>query len=196
MTISLLAYLATFSRQLYFRRSYFFTFFKLLRHNSYSFGESISSEQLLFFNKLRFRKIHFTTAVIFSECLIFMNETSTEQPLCENRKFFRAVPFQNSYFSGGVIAQNKDIYKRAPLIEARNSAQHQLFQKRYIFEKPTFAGELTFQSGCFFKKRHLLQQQHFQKSYFLTAYFFRRVAISLLRFLSSATLTIYQFVIK
>ena len=73
-----------------------------------------------------------------------MNEASTKQPLCKNRKFFRAVPFQNSYFSGGVIAWNKDIYKRAPLIEARTSAQLQLFQKSYIFEKPTFAGELTF----------------------------------------------------
>ena len=36
----------------------------------------------------------------------------------------------------------------------------------------------------------------FQKSYFLTTYFFRRVAISLLRFLSTITLTIYQLVIK
>ena len=41
-----------------------------------------------FFKELRFRKSHFSAAVIFSEYLIFRNETSTEQPLCENRKFF------------------------------------------------------------------------------------------------------------
>ena len=88
-----------------------------------------------FFKELRFRKSHFLAVVIFSEYLIFRNETSNEQPLCENRKFFRAVPFRNSYFYGGVIAQNKDIYRRAPLIEAGTSAfsKNILFLESYLF---------------------------------------------------------------
>ena len=88
-----------------------------------------------FFKELRFRKSHFLAVVIFSEYLIFRNETSNEQPLCENRKFFRAVPFRNSNFYGGVIAQNKDIYRRAPLIEAGTSAfsKNILFLESYLF---------------------------------------------------------------
>ena len=83
---------------------------KLLLHTSLT----TSTQQLLFrsiyffraaafFKELRFRKSHFLAAVIFSEYLIFSNETSTGQPLCENRKFFRAVTFWNSYVFGGVI---------------------------------------------------------------------------------------------
>ena len=128
--------------------------------------------------------------------LIFRKQTSIEQSLCQNRKFFRVVTFRDSYFFGGVIAQNKDIYRRTPLIEAGTSAQHQLFQKSFIFEKPTFPGELPFQGCHFFKRRYFLQQQPFLKGYFLTTYFFRRVAISKLNFLSTATLIIYQLAIK
>ena len=46
--ISPLACVATFSRQLYFGRSYFFTLFQSNYFDSYFFGTAISSEQLLF----------------------------------------------------------------------------------------------------------------------------------------------------
>ena len=195
-----------------------FPFWHIQRFFRVNFGEvhtslTTSTQRLLFrsiyffraaafYKELRFRSSHFLAAVIFfSEYLIFKDETSTEQPLCENRKFFKAVTSRNSYFFGGVIAQNKDNYRRAPLIEAGTSAQHQLLQKSYIFEKPAFPGEISFWSGHFFKRCYLLQQQPFQKCqgrgrYFLTTYFFRRVAISQLRFLSKATRTVYQLVIK
>ena len=68
--------LTTLTQQLIFRRIYFF-------------------RAATFFKELRFRKSHSIAAVIFSEYLIFRNETSTEQPLCENRKIFRAVTFWN-----------------------------------------------------------------------------------------------------
>ena len=139
---------------------------------------------------------HFLAAVIFTEYLIFRNKTSTEKSLCENRKFFRAVTFWASQFFCRVIDQNKDIYRRAPLIGAGTSVQHQFFQESYIFEKPTFPGGLPFQSSHFFKRCYLLQQQTFQKSYFLTKYFFRKDAVSQQRFVSTATLTIHQLVIK
>ena len=110
-----------------------------------------------FFKQLRFRKSHFLAVVIFSEYLIFRNETSNEQQLCENRKFFRAVPFRNSYLFGGVIAQNKDIYRRAPLIEAGTSAfsKNILFLESYLFWAATFSYELLshnilFQRSCYF----------------------------------------------
>ena len=38
-------------------------------------------------------------AVIFSEELLFQNESSTEQPLLEKEKFFMAAIFRNSCFS-------------------------------------------------------------------------------------------------
>ena len=82
--------------------------------------------------------------MIFSEYLVFRNETFTRQLLCEKRKLFRAVAFWNSYFFVGAVASNKDIYRRASLIEAGTSVQHQLFQQSYIFEKPTFSRELLF----------------------------------------------------
>ena len=178
MVIFLLPYLPTFSGQLYYWRSYFFTLLNYF-DKTVALLEHLFIRPVAFFKELRFRKSYFLATVIFSEYLIFRNQTSTKQSLCENRKFFRVVTFWNSYFFGGLIAQNKDIYRRIPLIEAGTSAQHQLFQKSYIFEKPTFPGELPFHKG-----------------YFLKAYFFRRVAISQLCFLSTATLTIYQLAIK
>ena len=101
-----------------FRSSIFSDFFrialfseKLLLHTSLTTSTQQLPFQSLnifrpaaFCKELRFRKSHFLAVIIFSEYLIFRNETSTEQPLCENRKFFRAVTFRNSYFFGGVIA--------------------------------------------------------------------------------------------
>ena len=54
---------------------------------------------------------------------------------------------------------------------------------------------LYHQSSYFFRRCYLLYKLPFQKSYFLTIYFFRRVIISQLCFLFSATLPIYQLVV-
>ena len=129
IAISLLACIATFSGQLYFWRSYFFTIFQseyLDTNNSYIFGAAIFLEQLLF---LLFQKSHFFAAVIFSEQLLFQSENSTEQPLLENKKFFMAVTFRNSYFS---------------LFRIKISKKELLFQGRYFCTVSTFSEKLHF----------------------------------------------------
>ena len=97
IAISLLAYVATFSGQLYFGRSYFFTLFQ-----SNYFDTTVTfSEQLFFQNSccfLLFLNSHFFTGVIFSEQLLFRSETCTKQALFENKKFLTAVTFRNTYF--------------------------------------------------------------------------------------------------
>ena len=209
MAISLLAYVVTFSGQLYFRRSYLeVTAFRvttltqqLLFLGSHFFRASACFEELLFQNS------HFIAAVIFSQQLLFQSETSTEQPLLENRKFFRVVTFRNNYLFGGGIVWNKVsteelLFRSRYFCTASTFSEELYFGKKLISQKRNiphytfFSGELPFQSGYFFKRRYLLQQLPFQKSCFLTTYFFRRVTISLLRFLSTATLPTYQLVSK
>ena len=77
MTISLLAYLATFSGQLYSRRSYFFNYF----NTKVALLEHLFLQSSYFFSGDPFGKSHFLAAVIFSEYLIVRNDTSTENPL-------------------------------------------------------------------------------------------------------------------
>ena len=103
MVIFLLSYLSTFSGQLYYWRSYFFTLLNYF-DKTVALLEHLFIRPVAFFKELRFRKSYFLATVIFSEYLIFRNQTSTKQSLCENRKFFRVVTFWNSYFFGGLIA--------------------------------------------------------------------------------------------
>ena len=97
IAISLLAYVATFSGQLYFGRSYFFTLFQ-----SNYFDTTVTFSGQLFLQNsccfLLFQNSHFFAGVIFSEQLLFRSETSTEQALFENKKFFTEITFRNSYF--------------------------------------------------------------------------------------------------
>ena len=99
IAISLLAYVATFSGQLYFGRSYFFTLFQ-----SNYFDTTVTFSGQLFLQNsccfLLFQNSHFFAGVIFSEQLLFRSENSTEQLLLDNRRFFAAFTFRNSYFSG------------------------------------------------------------------------------------------------
>ena len=121
---------------------------------------------------------HFLAVIIFSEYLIFRNETSTEQPLCENRKFFREVTFGNSYFFGEVIAQNKHICRRAPSIEAGTSVQHQLFQKGYIFKK-LFFQKRNIPHYLLFLESYLFREATFSKDItFYSSNLFRRASFS------------------
>ena len=74
------AYVATFSGQLYFGRSYFFTLFQ-----SNYFDTTVTFSGQLFLQNsccfLLFQNSHFFAGVIFSEQLLFQSENSTEQPL-------------------------------------------------------------------------------------------------------------------
>ena len=87
----------TFSGQLCFGRSYFFTLFQSNYFDiTVTFSGQLFLQNSCFFPL--FQNSHFFAGVIFSEQLLFRSETSTEQALFENKKFFTAVTFRNSYF--------------------------------------------------------------------------------------------------
>ena len=91
IAISLLAYVATFSGQLYFGRSYFTLFQSNYFDTAVTFSRQLFLQNSGFFPL--FQNSHFFAGVIFSEKLLFWSENSTEQPLLENKKFFTAVTF-------------------------------------------------------------------------------------------------------
>ena len=87
----------TFSRQLCFGRSYFFTLFQSNYFDiTVTFSGQLFLQNSCFFRL--FQNSHFFAGAIFSEQLLCRSETSTEQALFENKKFFMAVTFRNSYF--------------------------------------------------------------------------------------------------
>ena len=103
----------TFSGQLYFWRSYFFTPFQ----GNY-FDTTAISQRSYFFRAAAFLRSSFFRTVNFSQLLFqnsffFQDKTSTEQPLLENRKLFRAVTFRNNHFLAEELFRKKDIYRRA-----------------------------------------------------------------------------------
>ena len=165
MTISLLAYIATFSGHLYFWRNYFFT---LLQSNYFDttvtfFGGAISSEQLLFLRCSFFRTV--TYSMLISQQLFFQSETSTEQSLFENKTFFKTLSFRDSYLFGRGIVQNKDLYRRATSSKQvlllhtywkkrtfQNNIPHYLFLESYLFGATTFSKNATFYSSYLFSR--------------------------------------------
>ena len=185
MTISLLVHVATFSGQLYFRRSYFFTLLQ-------------SSYTIVTFSQLLFRSSFFFRASAFLRSSFFRTVTSSQLLFFKNSYFFRVKLLPSSHhlrigsslgksypLDGGIVL-NKNICRRANfpkqvLLQSINLFRRATFWKKANFSEkqysalPTFSGELPFQRGYLLKRRHLLQQLPFQKSYFFTTYFFRRV---------------------
>ena len=155
------------SQKLYFRSSYFF-------------------RAVAFFEELHFWNSHFFPTIIFSEYLLFQSEPSTQKPDLESRKFSSAVTFQNSY-------------------SQKTSTEELLFRSRFFCTTSTFSKTLekaTFPEKknshhllflesylciAFFINCYLLLQLHFYKRFFITRYHFRRVTISQIPFLSTAT---------
>ena len=196
-----------------------------LFQDSFIFGEATSShffrvttsmQQLLsrssyFFRTAAFLRSSFFRTVTFSQ-LLFQNSFFFRAKLLQNSHFLRIgrylghLLFETAIF-GGRIVYKKRYLQKSYFFKAGISA-HQLFQESYILEKannsdkqysliPTFSGELPFQSGHFFRRRYLLQHLPFQKTWLFTRYFLlRKVNISQLRLLSTATLLIYLLVIK
>ena len=209
ITISLLAYLVTLSGELYFRKSCFFR----LHQSNYIDTTVTFLEQLflhsncLFFEKLCFWKSHFLAAVIFSEYLIFRSEVSTKQLILENRKFFRTVLFgtptilveelcriniskeellfrSGCFCAASAFSEERD-FRRNYFFQKRNIPHKLFFLESHLLRAVTFPKDVTFYNRYLFKKATF--SQHI---------LFRRVIISQLRFVSTATLTIYQLVIK
>ena len=144
---------ATFSGQLYFWRSYFFTLFQ-----SDYFDTTVLFLEQLFFQSSYFFSPFSEQSVFrsdyFFRIAFFQSESSTEQSLIENEKFFMAVTFWNGYF----FPVQVNISKKELFFQSRHSIN--FFQKSYILEKayfpqkqysalPTFSGELLFQSDYF-----------------------------------------------
>ena len=140
-------------------------------------------------------------AVIISEQLLLQSETSTEQPLLENF-FSKQLPFWRKN-----CLEKKDIYRRATfskqvLLHIINFFRKAIFWKKLIIQKSNTLYYLLLLESCFleqqplFQRRYLLYHFTFQKTCFFTRYFFRRVNISQLRFLSVAILLTCLLVIK
>ena len=167
MAFSLLAYLATFSGQLYFLRRFFIytslttLTLQLLFRSNYFFRAAA------FFKEFLFRKSHFLAAVIFSEYLIFRNETCIEQPLCENKKLFRAVNFRNSFFLVELllrinISTEKPLWSKqvrlhgiSLLFLEATFFEQSLFQNTLpsvaaTFSEELFSHNILFQKSCYF----------------------------------------------
>ena len=132
---SLLAYVATFSGQLYFGRSYFFTLFQ-----SNYFDTTVTfSGQLLLQNSccfLLFQNSHFFTGVIFSEQLLFRGENSIEQP------FLRIGSLQQLLFGTATFSEE--------LFRIKISKKELLFQNRYFCTASTFSKKLYLGKKGFF----------------------------------------------
>ena len=161
MEISLLAYVATFSEQLCFQRSYFFS---LLQSSTFgtraNFLEQLFLQSSCFFEELRFQNSPILAAVIFSEQLLFQSKTSMEQPLRENRKFFRAVTFQNRYF---FVME---------FFKMKIPTEELLFSNRFCTAS-TFFRRATIWKKLIFQKRNILHQLPFLQKSRLLFYFFK-----------------------
>ena len=104
-----------------------------------------------------------------------------------------------------IYAKMKSKYcKKANFFKAGTSAQDQPFRKAAFLKKLIFQ-KIMFRITYFFWRAIFLEQLLFQKtlpsiaatfSEELTTYFFRRVAVSQLRLLSTVTLLIHSLVIK
>ena len=157
MTISLLAYIATFSGHLYFWRNYFFT---LLQSNYFDttatfFGGAISSEQLLFLRCSFFRTV--TYSMLISQQLFF-----------QNSYFFRAKLLPRNHF-----------------LRIRRSLRQFLFGTatflaEELFRIKIYTEELLLRSRCFFCT-HIGKRELF-KAIFRITYFWRATSLERLLF--------------
>ena len=168
--------------------------------SSLFFRVTTSTQQLLFWGSYFFR-----TAAVFS---FFRTVTFSQELFFQNSFFFGAKILQNSHFLriGGSLQQllfGTAIFSEE-LFRIKISKKELLFQSRYFCTASTFSEKLHFRITYFFwravfleqlfsQKTPLPQQLRFEKSYFFTTYFFRRVTISQLRFVSTDTLNSYFF---
>ena len=151
--------------------------------DSFIFGETISShffrvttstQQLLFRSSYFFSAVPFLRRSFFRTVTYLQQSFFSEYLLLENRWFFRAFTFAEE-----LLFQKANFRKS-------NIPHCLLFQNSYFLIVATFLKELTFLKDFTFHSNYF-----FQKSYF-----FRRDTISQLRFFFTATLPIYQLVIK
>ena len=181
------------------------TFFEwLLQHISYSFRAAISLEQLLFWGA-PFSNESFPCISYFFRIPNFLEPNFYQAATSSNiGSSLRQLLFGKATILAEELLRIKISTEELLCRSRNNEAQHQLYQESLFFEKTKFleneyfafsifSGELHFRETTFSKR---ITQLPFQKSYFLTTYFFRRAATLQISFFSTATLTIYQLVIK
>ena len=186
MSISLLAYAAIFWDSFTFRKAICSHIFSSTSITKVIFSEQLFLQSSCLFWGAPFLEQSLFPTIIFSEYLLFQSEPSTQKPDLESRKFFSAVTFQNSY-------------------SQKTSTEELLFRSRFFCTTSTFSKTLekaTFPEKknshhllflesylciAFFINCYLLLQLHFYKRFFITRYHFRRVTISQIPFLSTAT---------
>ena len=174
--ISLLAYVATFSVQLYFDRSYFSL--------SHFFRVTTLTQQLLFWGSYFFR-----IAAVFS---FFRTVTFLQELFFQNSFFFGAKILQSSHFlkTGSSLGQlifgtaifSEELFRikrylKSYFFKAGTSAQYQHaqhFRITYFFWRAAFLEQLRFQKtlpsiAAIFSEELLLYNLLFQKSYYFTA---------------------------
>ena len=180
MAIFLLPYIATFSEQFYFWRSFFFTLFQSNYFDTtFTFSEQLFLQSSCFFEELLFQNNHF-----FLKQLSFQNSYFFKVKLVANSHLLRIES------SSGQLLFRSATFLAEELFRIKMSTEELFFRRRYfctasffseksdILEKanfsekqysalPTFSGELPFQSGYFFKRRYHLWQLSFQNSYIL-----------------------------
>ena len=203
MVISLLAYVATFSRQLYPGRSYFFRVTTL-------------SQQLLFWSRYFVSASLFCWEASFSEQSLFrgsyffrINTFLRAKPLPSSH-FLRIGSFTGSsleQFLSGIatflvedLSRNriKNIYKSAAFSKQVLLRRINFFRRATFWEKasfsekqyfalPPFSGMLPLYSSYFFKNVTFWSSYLFRRAT-SSQHFFRRVITSQLRGFSRATL--------
>ena len=131
-----------------------------------------------------------------------MSELLLWEELVPNKDIYRRATFLNHVllhsinfiridtFSTKVRIQNRYLFRTITLLEKAN------FSKRNNSKMHTFSGELLFQSGYFFKRPVFSLAVTVSEELLFTTYFFGKFTISQLQLLSTATLPIYQLVIK
>ena len=133
IAISPLACVATFSEQLYFGRSYFFTLFQ-----SIYFDTTVAFSGQLFLQNSCF--FPFFRTVNFSQELFFQNSFFFGANLLQSRhflrisvkKFFTEITFRNSYFIWRNCSGERYLKKQL------------IFQSRYFYTVLTFSEKIDF----------------------------------------------------
>ena len=140
LAISLLAYVTTFSGQLYFRRNYFFTLFQ---SNCFRAGAVFS----------------FFRTVTFSQELFFQNSFFFGAKILQSSDFLRIASSLPQLLSGTAIfleelfriktSKKRATFSKQVLLHSINLFKKTHFGKNWFFRKwisalPTFSGELSF----------------------------------------------------
>ena len=138
IAISLLAYVATFSGQLCFGRSYFFTLFQ-----SHYFDTTVNFSGQMFLQNsgcfLLFQNIHFSQELFFQKSLLFGAKTLQSSHFLRIGSSLRQLLFGIAIFS-------------QELFRIKLCKKELLFQSRYFCTASTFSKRVRFGKNWFFRR--------------------------------------------